>query len=249
MLLVWRMPATLFSMPDGATETLGFFVVSVAMAWSMVWLLGHWLGTRYRSVTFFLILGVMMAIGLLSYYCHFADAGGLAPSHDRLRHHCVRILPLAMMLASYFCRTELLSAAVPRLAVGVDRLRRSLGTDVALCRDSDDGRSAWAAWHLVFMLIFMVIGSVVCAGVLYLLNLPFLELAFRCPFYRERFEKLFRIEKTPEVVPGCPFAEQGAVVTGRKVMQHSFSGRRHVGPGSAAKPPCRRLLNDVASHI
>ena len=40
VLLVWRMPATLFSLPDGATETMGFFVVSLVMAWTMVWLSG-----------------------------------------------------------------------------------------------------------------------------------------------------------------------------------------------------------------
>ncbi len=44
VLIVWRMAATLLGLPDEDVETLGFLVVTGAMAWSMVWLLGHWLG-------------------------------------------------------------------------------------------------------------------------------------------------------------------------------------------------------------
>jgi hypothetical protein len=33
------------------------------------------------------------------------------------------------------------------------------------------------------------------AGILYVLNLPFLELAFRSSFYANRFESIFHIEK------------------------------------------------------
>ena len=66
VLFVWRMPLMLLGVPDGSTENVSFLVVSAAMAWTMVWLLGHWLKSSYRSVTFFLMLGLMIAIGLLA---------------------------------------------------------------------------------------------------------------------------------------------------------------------------------------
>ena len=38
------------------------------------------------------------------------------------------------------------------------------------------------------------VGALIMGAVVYLLNLPFLILAFNSPFYRQRFEALFGIE-------------------------------------------------------
>jgi hypothetical protein len=46
----------------------------------------------------------------------------------------------------------------------------------------------------------MAMYSLVLTCISYVINLPFLILAFKSPFYRDRFEKLFCIEKT---VAGC----------------------------------------------
>jgi len=195
VLLVWRMPMALFSMPDGPTETIGFFVGSVAMAWSTVWLVGHWLGGRSRKVAFFLILAAMTAIGLLSYWCHYADTDGLVLSMIGFDLVAV-VLPLAMLWTSYSCRKNctpgrfrgrlLVRMMVPLMVLMLSYVPASM-----LVRFPGPGNLA----ILAPMLLTMLIASLVCAGILYLLNLPFLELAFRSSFYADRFERIFHIEK------------------------------------------------------
>jgi hypothetical protein len=43
-------------------------------------------------------------------------------------------------------------------------------------------------------MIIPAVGWLVLGSIVYLLNLPFLVLAFKSPFYRERFESLFGVE-------------------------------------------------------
>jgi hypothetical protein len=45
------------------------------------------------------------------------------------------------------------------------------------------------------MLIALIPATAILGGILYLVNLPFLVLAFNCPFYRERFENIFHSKK------------------------------------------------------
>jgi hypothetical protein len=190
VLMVWRMPATLFSMPDGATETLGALLVSGTMAWSMVWLLGHWLGTGSRVFTTVLAWGVMFGIGLLAYRCYFADNDFLVP-YVVLYGFGVALLLLAMMLAAYFCRRKL------SLGRFVAWLLLSNGVVIAgflllygsLMMFLEPGLLGMVAFAIIVMPVTPFV-----TGVLYLPNLPFLVLAFKCPFYRQRFDKLFRIE-------------------------------------------------------
>jgi len=202
VLLVWRMPATLLSWPDESTERLGFFVVSGAMAWSMVWLLGRWLGTRYRIITMVFIWAVMFAIGLVSFYCHFADAMYLAP-YLILYGVGVGILLLAMMFTANLCRrtfsaAKFLGWLLLWNVVVIVGLMMVYGALIMIVQPSLRNIAAFA---VIIIPVTLLLGSI-----LYLPSLPFLILALRCPFYRERFEKLFHIEKTPEAVPGSPLA-------------------------------------------
>jgi hypothetical protein len=194
VLLVWRMPLTLLSAPPSPTETLGFFVVSGAMAWSVVWLLGHRLGTGHRVVTSLLLWAVMFALGLASYFCHFEDTEELAPvsiSYAVL----VLILLAAMMLAGRRCR----KTYAPRrfllwhLAwLGVLTLTLPLAFLATLL-------ATGAEFRLVLMVLPITAMSLFLGGILCLVNLPFLVLAFKCPLYQERFQKLFRVAKAADV--------------------------------------------------
>jgi hypothetical protein len=208
VLLVWRLPARLFSLPDGATETLDFFVVSVSMAWTMVWLLGHWLAIRNRSITFLLILAVMLAIGLLSHYCHSESSDGLMSS---LIGYCLYVvpLPLAMMLAGYSCRKKysrpwFCGWLFVWLVAAIIGLMLSYLAILTIMRGF--------GLPMVAFVVLVVPVSLLYAGILYLVNLPFLILAFKSPFYGERFETIFRVgkdrcgEPTPPDLGDSPFA-------------------------------------------
>ncbi len=197
VLVVWRMPTRLLSMSDGSTETLGFFVVSGALAWTMVWLLGHRLASRSRIVTFFLTAGVMLAIGLLSYYCQFEDSNDFLPLAI-IFSVCVAILLLAMMITSSFCRKKysprrFLAWLIVWNGVVTFTLMMSYGALMMLVQPR-------LRDLLAFMLVAVPV-TLLLAGILYLVNLPFLILAFKSPFYRERFESMFLVKKTGAELP------------------------------------------------
>jgi hypothetical protein len=207
VLLVPRMLTTLFAAPDQVAELLTYSVASFAMAWSVVWLVGHWLAFGSRKITLLLIMVATSAIGVFAAFCR---SGNIANSLSySISYGVVAVaLSLGMMLAGYSCRKKwsprryrvwLLLWTVASMMVATACFAAIMLLIVL--------REQFA--HAAPALLFLIPISAIYGVVLYLVNLPFQELAFRCPFYRERFEKLFHIEKTPEVAAGCPFAEQG----------------------------------------
>lgn len=209
VLIVWRMAATLLGLPDEDVETLGFLVVTGAMAWSMVWLLGHWLGRSNRFVTFFLAVGVMLAVGLLSYRCGYQfdeadDFVSLLPCSA-----LAAILPLAMLLTGCYCRAEY-SPGRFRGWLFVWTIASTLGVTLSFMFVAANmtlivsglGNTSHGANFSIFVLLFLIPISALVGSLLYLVNLPFLELAFKSPFYRDRFEKLFHVETDPDSDPG-----------------------------------------------
>jgi hypothetical protein len=201
VLLVWRMPAVLFGMSDSATETLGFFVVSGTMAWSMVWLLGPWLANGRRYVTFLLSLATMLAAGLLSYGCCFPGTEDLA---EVLTYYglCVATLLLAMMSTGYFCRKNYSPPRFLRRLI-VWNVVAALGVlltfvlivtiVVIVVTIINYGHVLHSVRDLVQPAILVVVASAALGGILYLLNLPFLILAFNSPLYEDRFERMFHV--------------------------------------------------------
>ncbi len=181
------LPAISRLMDPLTAEMVGFLIGTGVLAWSVVWLMGHWLGGGRRRRTFWLILVVMLAIGLLSCFCQFEDADDLAPLLI-IYSLCVFDLLLAMMLAGYFCRKKytpqrflgLLLLWVGATAIG---LAATFGI-LSIVTTFD------LQYTAIITIIFIPV-SLLLGGIIYLINLPFLILAFKSPFYRERFERIF----------------------------------------------------------
>ena len=106
VLLVWRMPLMLLGFPDDTTEKIGFIVAWVAVGWTMVWLLGHWLKNRYRTVTFFLALGLMLVVGLWSCYCHIDLENSDSWFTVTMYGMSVVVMLVATIFNTYFCRNR-----------------------------------------------------------------------------------------------------------------------------------------------
>ena len=203
VLLVWRMPFRLLAASDATTETFGFFIITGTMAWSMVWLLGDWLAVRNRIVTFAVIFVLMLAVGLLSYYSYY----GITESALSMMigyGMCIAVLLLGMTLTGRSCHKRFsrgrffgwlavwnCAAALGLVVVYDIFLMLTIG-----------------AFQLHFFIVFtitMIIAMLNLGGVLYLANLPFLILAFKSPFYGERLERLFHVER--EVREDLPVTE------------------------------------------
>ena len=181
------LPAISRLMDPLTAEIDGFLIGTGVLAWSVVWLMGHWLGGGRRRSTFWLILIVMLAIGLLSCLCQFEGADDLVQLLI-IYSLCVFDLLLAMMLAGYFCRKKY---STPRflgfllLWVGATAVGLAAIFGIFLIVITFDLQA------IVTIAIILIPVSLFLGGVIYLINLPFLILAFKSPFYRERFERIF----------------------------------------------------------
>jgi len=202
VMALWQMPARLFSLPPSAANPVGFMVNSVAMAWTVVWLLGRRLGSRRRIAAFFWMLGVMTVVGLWAYVGEY----GTAISSDMLvmlipYGVCALALLSSMALARLFCRKT--DRPGPFMAwlfiwMGFGSMAGMLLFAVIMTIASFN----------IFMLLMVLISAAFAAlfltVLLYLGNLPFMLLAFKSPFYRERFRSTFGLEPKSS---HSPFAE------------------------------------------
>ncbi|MGD0516953.1 MAG: hypothetical protein ABSA26_05395 [Thermoguttaceae bacterium] len=191
LLGILYMPATSALMSPLTAEMVGFLIGTGVLAWSVVWLIGRWLGGGSRRRAFCIILGVMFAIGLLSCLCQFEGAEDLAPLLI-IYGLCIFDLLLAMMITGYFCRKKytpqrflgLLLLWTCAVAMG---LAAAFGILVIVITFDLQATAIIAS---VFIPLSLLLG-----GIIYLLNLPFLILAFNSHFYRKRLEQIFINDK------------------------------------------------------
>lgn len=212
VMAIWQMPARLFSLPLSAANPLGFFVNSLAVAWTVVWLLGRRLGSQRPFDAFFWMLGAMMLVGFWAYTAEYGTR--LAPQMIVVLipyAFCSVTLLLSMELARilcrktdrpgpfmawlFFCMGFLSGTAMLLLAILLAMVQLAMTThfDTSM---------------LMFLVLQTAVVALFLAIVLYLGNLPFLLLAFKSSFYRERFRSTFGLEPKGG---RSPFAESYSV--------------------------------------
>jgi hypothetical protein len=204
------MPARLLSMPASATNLLGFLATSLAIAWTLVWLLGDRVARGNRLASFVLSLVLMLMTGV---WAHMGDYGFVldpralqsAIGSGICFGACALTLLLAMGLARLSCRKQyrpgrfmawlaLWMFVVPAALM----LPFAVLMMVAIAAFDPDG--------MLMVPVMMGTASGFLAVTLYLLNLPFMILAFKSPFYRERLQTVFGLRPVTEEAPGvCPF--------------------------------------------
>jgi hypothetical protein len=189
VMLLWRPPTMLFGNTEDSAQSIGALVVSGVVSWAVVWLLGDWLGSRFRIANFFMILATMIVVGTMSFYCIFQG------SADRplfvyavLYGLAVYCLVSAMMLAGRYCRKRLTSMRFSLwllvwLGVLTEVLALLLFFAYILMTGGAPGftRGLSTVTTMAALLI----------GIVYLCNLPFLILVLNSPFYRRRLEAMF----------------------------------------------------------
>jgi hypothetical protein len=189
VMLLWRTPTMLFGMSEGSAQNLGCHIVSGAMSWTVVWLLGNWLGSRFRIANFFLILATVLAAGTMSFYCIFQGDADLPffvyAIYYGLAVYC---LVSAMMLAGRYCRKRLTPMRFSLwlllwLAVVTEALAFLFFFAYVLTTQQFHGFTRG--------LTVVPTMAALLAGVVYLCNLPFLILVLNNPFYRRRLEAMF----------------------------------------------------------
>lgn len=192
VVLVAKMATRALKVPDDAAELTGVAVMALAVGWSAVWLYGSRLAGRHGMVRFIAALVLMLAVGGLSIVSHL----GMENSDDLLSvfiAHGVSslVLLLGMMRSGRSCRDEFRRG----------KFMRRLFSTVAVLALLPAVATAVLVAILVRLEVFgdalvkLSIMGIAVALMLYLLNLPFMLLAFNSPFYGARFHALFCPEK------------------------------------------------------
>jgi hypothetical protein len=185
-------------------EGLQTFFVTLATAWAAVWLLGFWFASRHGRLRLAAAVTVMLAVGLLSYVC---DSGvlkleSLAPLSVPYVGFALALM-LPMSLSGWCCRRVYsprrfmlwLLLWMPVLLAGVMLL---FVGGLTLVMGVTAG-PAGAFTHILIMVPVMALMGGIYGVLLYLMNLPFMLLAFRNSFYRERFCKVFGLQPAPDL--------------------------------------------------
>lgn len=194
-LVFWQMLVKLTGMPPQQAESGNLLWLAFAGAWAGVWMVAVW---PRRSAGLVIAPAVMAALGGLAYIgCRglvWADFPYVAVVFG------VFSVPLlvGMALSSWCCRENFgrwrfmlwlglwmaIAGALVSVAVGSVVLTIQAESPEELLR------------HLGELVIATVFGTMF-AGMIYLLNLPFMILAFEAPLYRERFRRSLGISDNP----------------------------------------------------
>ncbi len=197
IVVVCQMLANLSTSPSDGAEGLQTFVVTLATAWAAVWLVGFRVASRHRRLTLPAAVFVMLVVGLLSYLCdgRVLNLENVGPPIYYIFSALALLLPLS--LSGRCCRKvyspqrfmlwlwlwmPLTMAGV--LALGAGGLFLFLGVSKGLL----------GLAHILIMVPVAALMGGLYGVLLYLLNLPFMLLAFRSPFYHERFCKVFGLQ-------------------------------------------------------
>ena len=195
--VISRMIPRLFLLSPATVEAFASFSVSIAAAWAVVWLLSHWLAKCHATAGFFLALMAMLMVGGLSY----ASIYGISSARELVYWWgpygtCVLALLLAMMLSGFNCRRQYRPGRFAAwlllwtIALPIAFLPVVFVIPMALAV----AFTAFGLLEFVMILVVSLFLGGLLGGALYLLNLPFLFLAVRCPFYRNRFHNAFRLK-------------------------------------------------------
>ncbi len=211
--LGWSMLARLLSLPIEATEHFGTVLGALAGAWAAVWLMAPWLARRRVPVGLASALVLMWGVGGVSGF----NAYGVGFMDQ------ARVAIMAFLIGSVLLLSSTVLAAVsyrrwfPPERFLAWSLLWTFGMTMLLATLLFGGPVMGAGLALgggVLDRAFMLFASLVAAGLtgamIYLVNLPFLVLAGKSPWFRARFHDALRLVSVPrDTVAGARSAGDG----------------------------------------
>lgn len=169
------------------------FVVGLAV----LWLLAYKLGNRNRLVTFLLVLLVMAAVGFAGVVSHQAWTSRAGFELVALQAAAIVVMLLVFAATGWLCRKR----------YGPWRFMLWLLLWKVLCSIAAFTMFAMFAAALtdldqfVQMLPEVLLVGLLFGACIYVLNLPFMILAFYTSFFRERFYAYFHLSSMPTGPP------------------------------------------------
>jgi hypothetical protein len=208
--LFWSIFLKMTPVASSSLSPLNQIVVSLSIAIAVVWLLAHKLANRNRFITFLLALATMAIVcfaGVISYsgFCFNATTSGVVIILGVLTFTML----LAFVLAGWRCRKRysgvrfMLWLAVWCVGMCILLMLVFLGIWMLA--------SSVSVPISVYLYLGIILGqALVIGGLLYAALFPFMILAFRSGFFRQRFYACFRLTGMTETVGTG--AERGTVL-------------------------------------
>jgi hypothetical protein len=200
--LLWSIFKKAMSFPSAQAEMFNMLFYSLTVGIAILWLLAHKLGNRNRFVTFLLAFTIMAVVGLAGAISY----AGLEFSQKTvdaliLLANLVFAMLLGFVLAAWCCRKRyrpvsfMLWLAVWTVAANLVSMPVAYSIIFIVHRVSVP---------ISTILFFMSEKGSVYGAFLYAIVLPFMILALRSSFFRERFYACLRLKSMPATAGAVP---------------------------------------------
>jgi len=197
--LLWSIFKKAMSFPSAQAEMFNMLFYSLTVGIAILWLLAHKLGNRSRFVTFLLAFTIMAVVGLAGAISY----AGLAVGALILLANLVFAMLLGFVLAAWCCRKRyrpvsfMLWLAVWTVSANLVSMPVAYSIIFIVYRVSISIST--------LLLIDLRAGSAQGAF-LYLTVFPYMILALRSSFFRERFYACLRLKSMPTATGPLPEA-------------------------------------------
>lgn len=194
--LLWSLFQPILGVPSEVLAVFSVLIDAFAIGMAMLWLLAYKLGNRNRFISFLLALVVLVAatiVAIVSYQAWSSRAAFVIFIFQALG---IVTMLLVFVLAGWRCRKRygpwrfMLWLALWTMVISLVAIITYFLISV---RPS--------AKELIQQMPQVLLVALIFAICVYVLNLPFMILAFVTPFFRERFYAYFRLKSMPVSSP------------------------------------------------
>jgi len=192
---VWSVVKKIIPFPYLSTGTQAVYSLMVGV--TVLWLLSHWLGNRNRFVAFLLALVIMAVAGAAGVISYNEYSGETLSSTIGCAILALMML-FAFVLTGWWCRKRY-SGLRFTLWLGVWNVVVFLGTSIVVFVGTGILRGIPEWWSELWFVMtsIVLIEALICGGCVYAIVLPFMILAMRSSFYRQRFYACLHLKSMP----------------------------------------------------
>ena len=192
--LLWLRFQSILGAPSDVLEVFRVLVDALAIGIAMLWLLAYKLGNRNRFISFLLALVVLVAVSVVVVVSSQAWSSRAALGLLVIQALGIATMLLVFVLAGWHCRKRygpwrfMLWLALWTMVISIVAFLTFF-----LIAAGPSG----PAEELIRQIPGVLLVGLIFAICVYMLNLPFMILAFVTPFFRERFYAYFHLKSMP----------------------------------------------------
>jgi len=196
--LLWSRFQPILGAPSDVLEVFRVLIDALVLGIAMLWLLAYKLGNRNRFVSFLLALVVLVAVTVVAVVSYQAWSSQAAFQIFVIQALGIVTMLLVFVLAGWRCRKRygpwrfMLWLALWTMVISLV----GMITFFLISEGPSD-----PAKELIRQIPGVLLVGLIFAICIYLLNLPFMILAFVTPFFRERFYAYFHLKSMPMSSP------------------------------------------------